>query len=337
MVKRVVAFFGFFVSALYGGALQMEGYGEILGFSHSQSRSDMTVRFVPAMSYALTDTITFHGQLGFEHPAEAGKHWYEGELEVFSFDIALRPDVIANVGKVHMPVGLYNLYHEPVYFLTMEPSRVEYLIIPAEWHENVVLFNHTQGLTTYTMGAISPMKSEKIESQTWIREGKEGHVRDPWHPGWIARIDHGNIEKSLIGGTVVQTPLVGSGGEAWLVEGHVKHFWDNGWEGTFLASKGWLHNAQGIEKIGEPLRSHAEGLSGTLGYDVGSLMALPHRQVVGYLHKEYAYPSTKAELGGSASAVGINYFFTPRVVFKGEYKTSSRELSHIAMGIGFVY
>jgi hypothetical protein len=277
--------------------------------------------------------------IGFQHPSEEGG-MFEAELEALSLDLRVNGETGLSLGKVHMPIGLYNLYHEPIYFLTLEPSRVEHLIIPAEWHESAALVKRRFGEFTVIAGVMSGMEASKLQKKSWIREGKESHLRGDGKPGWLARIDYGTMGNVLVGGSVVTTPLLGSSASATLVEAHVSAHFENGWEAMAIASRGWISDIDTLPS-GVTVDKRAEGASLTIGYDIGrQYFARSTREVIFFGHTEYARPAQTMEatgLGGSAYATGFNWYLTPRVVAKAEYRDSTQEGKRAGVGIGFVY
>lgn len=318
----------------------VEGYGESFFFSqpHNKSEGVGDLSFEPALH--ISDTLILHTVIGFQHPAEDGG-LFEAELEALSLDSAINKETELSLGKVHMPVGLYNLYHEPIYFLTIEPSRVEHLIIPAEWHETAALVTRRFDDYSLTLGVMSGMDATKLQSKNWIREGKESYLTGGGKLGWVARMDYGTIEKVLLGGSIVSTPLNGSSGSATLIEAHAAVRLDNGWEGTAIASKGWISDIDSVRIAARSLiAKNAQGSSMTVGYDVGRHFALSARNVILFGHTEYAQPSQAHEpagLGGMAWAGGLNWYLSPCVVAKAEYRDSNQEGVRVGVGIGFVY
>ncbi|GEM_PF-6805482 len=320
--------------------ITVEGYGEGFFFSKADNKSEGVgdLSFEPIVH--LSDHLTVHTVIGFAHPAEDGG-LFEAELEVLSLDAAINRDTDFAFGKVHMPVGLYNLYHEPIYFLTIEPSRVEHLIIPAEWHESAALVTRRYDEYALTFGAMSGMDATLLQHNSWIREGKESHLSDSGKLGWVARLDYGNIENVLIGASGVMTPLRGSSGDAKIIEAHAAVRMDNGWEGIAIASKGWISDIESVRIASKTsIAKNAQGASITLGYDIGRQIALSSRKLIAFAHTEYAHPSESRDatgLGGSAWAAGANWYVSPRVVAKIEYRESNQEGERLGIGIGFVY
>jgi len=287
-----------------------------------------------------SDNAKLCAAIGFQNPAEDGGI-FEAELEALSLNFKVDEDTDFSVGKVHMPVGLYNLYHEPIYFLTLEPSRVEHLIIPAEWHESVALATRRFGEYAFTAGVMSGMEAAKLQSRSWIREGKESHLRGDGKPGWLARLDYGKMENLLIGGSAVTTPLLGSNASATLVEAHLSARFENGWEVMGIASRGWISDIESLRKVAaQRIAKSAQGASMTIGYDIGRQFSLSAREVILFGHAEYASPSQPLEadgLGGSTWSGGSNWYLSSRVVAKVEYRKGNHEGERLGIGIGFVY
>lgn len=342
MIFRILMILPFFAVLGWGSDpwITLEGFGESYFFSKPHDRSEGVADLSVEPTIHFSDAAALHTVIGFAHPAENGD-LYEAELEVLSLDVKLDQDTNVSFGKVHVPVGLYNLYHEPIYFLTIEPSRVEHLIVPAEWHETAALLSRRFGDYSVTAGAISGMDAALLRQGSWIREGKEAHVTGGGKLGWVARMDYGSIEKILLGSSIVSTPLSGSSGNATLIEAHASLRLESGWEGTAIASKGWINDIESVRAAAhERISKNAEGASMTLGYDVGRHFALSPRSVIMFGHAEYARPSEMQSpdgLGGSAWATGFNWYLTKCVVAKAEYRDSNLEGERVGIGIGFVY
>lgn len=318
--------------------LSVEGYGEGFFFAEPGARSNASADMMVEPTLHLSDKAKLCVAIGFQHPSEEGG-MFEAELEALSLDVRVNGDTDLSLGKVHMPIGLYNLYHEPIYFLTLEPSRVEHLIIPAEWHESAALLKRRFGEYTVIAGVMSGMEASKLQKRSWIREGKESHLRGDGKPGWLARVDYGTIENVLMGGSVVTTPLLGSGASATLVEAHASVRLENGWEAMAIASRGWISDIDTLPP-GVTVDKRAEGASMTIGYDIGRDAALSVRKLLLFGHTEYARPARVMEeegLGGSAWSTGLNWYLSPRVVAKAEYRESTQEGKRAGIGIGFVY
>lgn len=339
---RIIMLLSLFTSALFAQELiSVGGYGEAYLLSRTQGDSENGVaRFIIEPVIALGSTTLIRGHIGIERPAENGG-LAEAELEALCLESQLSDSTLVILGKTHMPIGMYNLYHEPIYFLTLEPSRVDFLVIPTEWHETAALVSYTRDKLTLTAGAVTPMDASKLERNSWIREGKESYLTGGKHPGWVVRADYGSIESLLVGMSAASIPLIGADTHATLVEAHASGRFDNGWEASFLAAKGWIGDAAQVNALTRSTISNtAEGVSLTVGYDVGRLADLPRRSVVAFAHSEYAKPSsplTSSGLGGTAHAAGLDWFITPHVVAKSEFRHSNHEGDRFGVGVGFVY
>ncbi|MDD5051702.1 MAG: hypothetical protein PHO27_03085 [Sulfuricurvum sp.] len=318
----------------------VEGYAESNFLANSQNRSKGITCFTVEPSIAFENGITLHTHIGFQHPAEKGE-WSEVEIEALSLDKNLSENTIFSFGKMHLPVGLYNLYHEPIYFLTIEPSRVEYLVIPTEWHETAALITHKIDSITLIAGAMTPMDASKLKRSTWIHDGKESYLTGGKRAGWLMRADAGDINSLLYGVSIVSTPLIGTNTQATLIEIHGSARFQNGWEGNAIISKGWIGDPQSVSIAAkDTISKTAKGASLTIGYDIGEFAGLSHHTLIAFGHSEYANPSSPLEntgLGGTAHAAGMDWFITPSIVAKTEIRHSNHEGDRIGIGIGFVY
>lgn len=343
-MKRVVALL--FVASAWASlawgesVVEVEGYGELYGFAKTHDRSEGVGRFIVAPSLVLTPWLKLQSQVGFERPAEDGK-WYEGELEVFALEGRMTKDTTISLGKVHVPVGLYNLYHEPIYFLSLEPSRVEGIVIPAEWHETAALVSYKKDQWAVIAGAMTPMDGRKLDGTSWIREGKERHLTDGGRPAWVGRVEWGEIEKVMMGGSFASTPLAGTQAQANVGEIHLTVRLDNGWEGIALVSRGWIddHPSLALNGVAD-IRKIAQGASVTVGYDMGKNYGLSQRKLIVFGQSNYAHsalPNASNRVDGNVVIGGINYFLTPKVVLKVQTSAGNHEGERVGCGIGFVY
>ncbi|MDD5717665.1 MAG: hypothetical protein PHW64_07655 [Sulfuricurvum sp.] len=318
---------------------KVEGYGE--GYLLSGSRpTEKVARFTVEPSVTLNENLTLSTHIGFERPSESGGV-AEAEIEALSLTLSLSEQTHLSFGKMHIPIGLYNLYHEPVYFLTLEPSRAEHIVIPTEWHETAFLLTHKMDQVSVTAGAMTPMDATKLTRENWIHQGKESFLSGGKKPGWLLRVDVGDINTVLYGASIVTTPLIGADAQATLAEAHISAYLDHGWEAKAIVTKGWIDSLQGVNAAsGASISKSAEGGSLTLGYDISAASGLLSHTLIGFVHSEYAQPShplVPQGLGGTAHATGVNWFVTQKFVAKTEIRHSNHEGDRIGIGIGFVY
>lgn len=108
--------------------VHIHGYGE-LHFNLPDDGTDQIDfhRMVWGINVRLNDWIHIESEIDFEHAAQ------ELELEFAQVNFLLNPKYNVRVGKVLVPMGFLNEFHEPPLFWTVERPVLQKVVIPTTW------------------------------------------------------------------------------------------------------------------------------------------------------------------------------------------------------------
>lgn len=224
-------------------SVDFAAYGQLLQYREMNGLNQTTVMIVPEFKFHLISGVTFDLEVGLEY----GK---DPDVEEATFTIDIGENWATRIGKMHLPVGVYNLYHEPIYFHSVFPSEVEQKIIPNEWHENGLLLSYHAGGGTFSAGAYGGLSQQGMSGSQWIRgTSLEGKIKRPESYATVMRYDYGDIDDGvLIGGSLYHSGLSGiesvGRSEVTLWELHMRKLFDNGIEIDALYAQGTLSTAE---------------------------------------------------------------------------------------------
>jgi hypothetical protein len=172
-------------------ALSIGGYGEYeykKYFDYKNYDSDTAnatrnksefniVRFVPYFGFKFNDWIVMNTEIEFEDGgarSDDTKNYKYAIVEFSYLDFLFDKAYSFRVGHILVPMGLTNLNHEPVAYLTAERPTVETLIIPSTWHTNgALLHGEIDGLEYYAGLITSPDAGAFVEGR-YIQQGRLG-------------------------------------------------------------------------------------------------------------------------------------------------------------------
>lgn len=192
------------------GKIGIHGYGE-LHYNSPKSGSSVPAKDAPAamdmhrmvwgLSYQISDSISLHTEVDFEHGAQ------EMELEYAYLDFVLDPLLNVRAGAVLMPVGPLNEYHEPTLFYSVERPYVQNVIIPTTWGEGGAGFfgSIVPGLR-YRVYVVAGLAAEEFSASGGLRGGR-GKVAGG--SGSVAKVPPQTGEKLAYVGRVEYVGLPG--------------------------------------------------------------------------------------------------------------------------------
>lgn len=330
--------------------VDLGAYGQLVQYREMNGPNQTTVMIVPEFKFHLIPGVTFDLEIGLEN----GK---DPDIEEAAFTIGMGENWTTRIGKMHLPVGVYNLYHEPVYFHSVFPSEVEQKIIPNEWHENGLLLSYHVGGGTFSAGAYGGLSQQGMSGSQWIRgTSLEGKIKRPDSYAAVVRYDYGNIDEGmLIGGSFYHSGLSGiepvGRSEVTLWELHMRKLFDNGIEIDALYAQGTATKTVELSSaLGDVIGKKTEGWYINTAYDIAPLIHLSRAETLP-LFVRYEKFNTQAEVeqalpangvnNRTVTTVGVNYRPWPNVVFKADYQfrdnKGAGERDRIEFGAGFVY
>ncbi len=135
------------------------------------------VRFVPYIGFRFNDWIVMNTEIEFEDGgarSDDTKNYKYAIVEFSYLDFLFDPAYALRIGHVLVPMGLTNLNHEPVAYLTTERPLVETYIIPSTWHTNGALMHGKIGGFEYYGGIITSPDAGAFTEGRFIQQGRFG-------------------------------------------------------------------------------------------------------------------------------------------------------------------
>lgn len=280
-----VSRFGFAPAAskVYGtpAGLSIGGYGEMVFESFDRERENGTpngsrprldlLRTVFYIGHKFTDDLVFNSEVEWEHVGVLD----EGEVEVdpgtgegsaelsgeaiveFAYvDFVVTPQVGVRAGKLLVPVGLVNEWHEPPVFLGARRPDVERNIVPSTWAANGAgLFGSFGNGLSYRAYVLEGLDGSGFSASSAIRGGRQHGSRSRLtHPAFAGRADW-QLDAATLG-VSAWTGNVAQGGEeasprVTVVDAHARAQWRGLdlrglWVNGTLSDAGALSDALGL-------------------------------------------------------------------------------------------
>ena len=171
--------------------LSIGGYGEYeykkyVGYKNYDSDTANTtrnksefniVRFVPYIGFKFNDWIVMNTEIEFEDGgarSDDTKNYKYAIVEFSYLDFLIDKAYALRVGHILVPMGLTNLNHEPVAYLTTERPTVETLVIPSTWHTNGALLHGEIGGFEYYAGLVTSPDAGGFVEGRYIQQGRLG-------------------------------------------------------------------------------------------------------------------------------------------------------------------
>ncbi|MEW6325285.1 MAG: hypothetical protein AB1515_07840 [Nitrospirota bacterium] len=130
-------------------------------------------RMVWGMDVRLTDRISIHTEVDFEHSAQ------EMELEYAYVDFMVNPWATIRGGSVLMPIGALNEFHEPPLFYSVERPYVQNVLIPTTWQEAAAGLVGEWAGVRYRMYVTSGLDASGFTDSSGIRGGRGKVAESP--------------------------------------------------------------------------------------------------------------------------------------------------------------
>lgn len=298
------------------------------------------VRFVPYIGFKFNDWIVMNTEIEFEDGgarSDNTKNYKYAIIEFSYLDFMFDPAYSLRVGHVLVPMGITNLNHEPVAYLTTERPLVETYIIPSTWHTNGALMHGKIENFEYYGGIITSPDAGAFTEGRFIQQGRLGARQFTDDVSFIGRAQYAMGNGLDFGGSFCyggssaleeSRPGVGTGNSGnasvniTMSEGHASYR-NHGFDIKALAAYGSLDGD--VEALGEgTISSAVNGQYLTFGYNLLHTMATSH-QLFGVIDLERLdmdassdtlYPDNHRF---NEYTLGIAYFPDPKVVVKADY------------------
>jgi hypothetical protein len=298
------------------------------------------VRFVPYIGFKFNDWIVMNTEIEFEDGGARSNDTLNYKYAIIEFsylDFMFDPAYSLRVGHILVPMGMINLNHEPVAYLTTERPLVETFIIPSTWHTNGALMHGKIENFEYYGGIItSPDAGAFIEGR-FIQQGRLGARQFTDDISFVGRGQYAMGDGLDFGGsfcygssTVLKESRPGvSTGESGdasvkitMTEVHASYR-NYGFDIKALAAYGSLDGD--VNALGDgTISSAVNGQYLNIGYNVLHSMSTSH-QLFGVLDFERLdmdassdtlYPDNNRF---NEYSLGMAYFPDPKVVIKADY------------------
>ena len=357
LYQKSFAGLGYAASKVYFSpqGLSIGGYGEIIYQNwQSSTKKDMTdtYRFIPYIGYKFTDKIILNSEIEFEHVDEA-------KIEFLYIDFLFNDYFNIRLGNQLIPVGLTNLLHEPVFFMSVNRPEVETKIIPSTWNENGIKIFSTHESFIYYFALVNGFYYKGFSSGSWVRGGRQGGGKAYAEDfGVVGRFDYTGIDGLMAGVSAYR----GNSGQEDTYNGdkidgtvsmydvHLKYSWKN-FEVAGLYVKGYLSDADKISNaVGQTIGKEVYGYYLRISYDIWSHInkKLNFRLPVFARYEEYDTQQKVADgfLKDSENkkkiwTVGLNFYPHPNVVLKADYQFRKNgagdEPDVFELGMGFIF
>ena len=298
------------------------------------------VRFVPYIGFRFSDWIVMNTEIEFEDGgarSDDTKNYKYAIIEFSYIDFLFDPAYALRIGHILVPMGITNLNHEPVAYLTSERPFVETFIIPSTWHTNGALMHGKIENFEYYAGVVTSPDAGRFIEGRFIQQGRLGARQFTDDLSFVARGQYALGNGFDFGGSVLygnssileeDRPGVSTGnsGDAEitisLAEIHATYR-NHGFDIKALASYGTLGGD--VDELADGTISDAvNGEYITFGYDLLHSFSTA-QQLYGVAEIEHLdmdasgtteYPDNNRFYEYTA---GIAYFPDPKVVLKADY------------------
>lgn len=311
--------------------------------NETRNKSEFNVvRFVPYIGFKFNDWIVMNTEIEFEDGGSRSDNTknYKYAIVEFSYlDFLIDEAYALRVGHILVPMGLTNLNHEPVAFLTAERPTVETLIIPSTWHTNGALVHgRIEGFEYYAGVITSPDAGAFLEG-TFVQRGRLGARQFTDDVSGVVRATYAISngfdigasalygESSILNESKPGTPLQSGSADITITmaEAHVTYS-GHGVNLKSLASYGGLGGDLDALRstTSQEISSTVNGAYLTLGYDLFHYLSTAQNfYVIGEVEHlnmdasgDTTYPDNNRfnEYTG-----GLAYYPDPKVVIKADY------------------
>lgn len=312
------------------------------------------------------DTLDEFGE--FETEIEKGG---EVVIEEAYLDITKNPGLNFRIGHMVIPVGLNSQRHLPNLYLSTHRNLSETSILPDTWHETgVMAYGKIGEKINYQAMIMTGLNSEFFSSANWIQAGhqKRFETTNADNLAVATRLDYGDLTGSHIGASLYMGNTSDNRNKSQLnVDGTVTLMDIHGVydKGNFklrgLALLGKLSDSEAITLANKSLPSALEAKRSPIGsqalayfVEAGYNIApkLKHgKPIIPFLKYDFVDSMHKTEgsvpnldrFERSTITAGVNYFYTPNVVFKADYSVTSNgdenidDLDALTVAVGYQF
>lgn len=327
------------------------------------------VRFVPYFGFKFSDSIIMNTEIEFEDGGSRsdGEKNYKYAIVEFSYlDFLIDKAFAIRAGHILVPMGLINLNHEPVSYLSTDRPAVETYIIPSTWHTNGVLAHGKIDNLEYYAGVIVSPDAGGFTEGRFIQQGRTGARVFSDDFSFVTRLSYDLLDGLNIGGSFLygnssaakeskpgDTTGVNSNAKITITMAELHaSYKKEGWNIQAISTFGGLGGdvAQLGSDISQELSKSVNGEYLNVGYDVLPWFAKSSQTLYAFAEVE----RLDMDASGDTTYVdnnrfyeytaGLSYFPDPKVTIKADYKirdyASGAKLADensFALAIGFIF
>ena len=348
--------------------LRFGGYGEMHANFEQGSDSDLLDfhRLVVYLGYDFSDWIQWNSEWELEHAyvtdTADGSNGGDFLVEQAYFDFRLTDLFNVRAGRVLTPLGITNKKHEPPLFNGVERPSFDKYIIPTTWSsDGAGIFGNLRSNLSYEAYVVGGLDGSKFDAIDGIRPGRikeQPSLNDPavtgrldYYPeltaGHTLRLGTSAYFGGLNNGNKGKNPDID--GDIQIVSADFEYSvakWD------FRGAIAQTH-VDGARQIGNGTASEMFGWYLEGGYhiwpDEFKVGKLANSDAVAFIRydkfdTQYKMPSgVSADPAGDRDewTFGINFYFTPNVVFKTDYQmqqdSADNKTNKLNFGLGFSF
>jgi hypothetical protein len=282
-------------------------------------------RFVLFFGHEFNDKTRFYSEVELEHAYVAdsgGDTPGEVELEQAFVEFDLQRNMHARAGILLLPVGLINETHEPPTFYGVERNDVENIIIPSTWWEAGGALNGRFSQDwDWVVAASSGLAIPTTGSNAFrVRSGRQkvakASASDGAITGRIRYLGIAGLQAALTVQYQFDPSQVANDGldDGTLVEGHIDY--RKGAFGLRALYAHWDFSGDAVEAAGADKQS---------GWYIEPSYRLNDK--LGFYTRYEEIEAARNQDNFDQWELGLNWWPTPNVVFKFDYRDRSHDLA----------
>ncbi len=282
-------------------------------------------RFVLFFGHQFNDKTRFYSEVELEHAFvsdSGGDTPGEVELEQAFVEFDLQRNMHARAGILLLPVGLINETHEPPTFYGVERNDVENIIIPSTWWEAGGALNGRFGQDwDWVVAASSGLAIPTTGSNAFrVRSGRQkvakASASDGAITGRIRYLGIAGLQAALTVQYQFDPSQVANDGldDGTLVEGHIDY--RKGAFGLRALYAHWDFSGDAVEAAGADKQS---------GWYIEPSYRLNDK--LGFYTRYEEIEAARNQDNFDQWEFGLNWWPTPNVVFKFDYRDRSHDLA----------
>lgn len=356
--------------------LSIGGYGEAYftqygseteaGNNANKEAKAEALRAIVYIGYKFNEKWIFNSEIELEHVSEIFN-------EFMYLDYMHSQEFNFRAGLILIPMGLTNIFHEPIFFPSVQRSAIETYLIPTTWRELAVGGYGTIGNLTYSAYLVNGFDAFDFKHASGIRGGRkkggaDGDANDADQNAstgaGVVALDYQISNTTAIGGSVYMGQASGTEGDnvhdlsLAIYEAHFEHKY-KAWKLRGLYTEVHIDGAEDWNNqaaiIADRDRTVADKMYGYyLELQYAFDLAKGAQLIPFFRYERYDLNDEVSSNFGTAGngvrdesldrtnyLIGVNYKPLPRIVFKGEYAQKENEaesgINEYSVAMGYTF